>query len=129
MTASHVLQTDWLPIILVQHTNCLVGCIGADIHEAQAVALMRRRLSTDIKACNQQLARSLSSCPSQVQVSQTDYKEDGTVFGSALNHVTDGRWATGACIASIAARGMSGLLPRARVQLPFRGFEESNLFG
>jgi len=30
------------------------------------------------------------------QVSQTDYKDDGTVFGSLLNHVTDGRWATGA---------------------------------
>ena len=30
------------------------------------------------------------------QVSQTDYREDGTVFGSVLNHVTDGRWATGA---------------------------------
>ena len=29
------------------------------------------------------------------QVSQTDYREDGTVFGSVLNHVTDGRWATG----------------------------------
>ena len=29
------------------------------------------------------------------QVSQTDYKEDGSVFGSVLNHVTDGRWATG----------------------------------
>ena len=32
-----------------------------------------------------------------VQVSQTDYKEDGTVFGSVLNHVTDGRWAAGEC--------------------------------
>eukprot|EP00891_Asterochloris_glomerata_P005068 jgi/Astpho2/5068/Aster-x0233 len=26
-------------------------------------------------------------------VSQTDYKEDGTVYGSVLNHVTKGRWA------------------------------------
>ena len=31
-----------------------------------------------------------------LQVSQTDYREDGEVFGSVLNHVTDGRWATGA---------------------------------
>ena len=28
-------------------------------------------------------------------VSQTDYQVDGTIFGSVLNHVTDGRWATG----------------------------------
>lgn len=28
-------------------------------------------------------------------VSQTDYQADGTIFGSVLNHVTDGRWATG----------------------------------
>ncbi|KAL3155553.1 hypothetical protein ABBQ38_011107 [Trebouxia sp. C0009 RCD-2024] len=27
-------------------------------------------------------------------VSQTDYQVDGTIFGSVLNHVTDGRWAT-----------------------------------
>jgi len=53
-------------------------------------------------------------------VSQTDYKEDGTVFGSVLNHVTDGRWATGACIASIVARGMSALLLTAHMQLTFR---------
>ncbi|KAK9813026.1 hypothetical protein WJX72_007708 [[Myrmecia] bisecta] len=29
----------------------------------------------------------------RVQVSQTDYHADGTVFGSILNHVTEGRWA------------------------------------
>ena len=28
-------------------------------------------------------------------ISQTDYKEDGTLFGSVLNHVTEGRWTTG----------------------------------
>ncbi len=30
------------------------------------------------------------------QVSQTDYHADGTVFGSILNHITEGRWAKGA---------------------------------
>jgi hypothetical protein len=35
------------------------------------------------------------TCAVREQVSQTDYKEDGAVFGSVLNHVTDGRWATG----------------------------------
>ncbi len=28
-------------------------------------------------------------------ISQTDYKADGTVFGSVLNHVTDGRFVKG----------------------------------
>ena len=28
-------------------------------------------------------------------ISQTDYLEDGTIFGSVLNHVTDGRWTNG----------------------------------
>ncbi len=28
-------------------------------------------------------------------ISQTDYKADGTVFGSVLNHVTDGRFLKG----------------------------------
>ena len=28
-------------------------------------------------------------------VSQTDYKEDGTLFGSVLNHVSEGRWTAG----------------------------------
>ena len=32
-------------------------------------------------------------------VSQTDYKEDGTFFGSVLNHVTDGRWTNGQSLA------------------------------
>ena len=28
-------------------------------------------------------------------ISQTDYKDDGSIFGSVLNHVTDGRWTNG----------------------------------
>ncbi len=32
----------------------------------------------------------------RVQVSQTDYTEDGTTFGSVLNHVTVGRKTNGA---------------------------------
>ena len=28
-------------------------------------------------------------------ISQTDYKEDGSVFGSVLNHVSEGRWTAG----------------------------------
>lgn len=28
-------------------------------------------------------------------VSQTDYKEDGSLFGSVLNHVSEGRWTAG----------------------------------
>ena len=28
-------------------------------------------------------------------ISQTDYKEDGSLFGSVLNHVTEGRWTVG----------------------------------
>ena len=31
----------------------------------------------------------------RVQVSQTDYTEDGTTFGSVLNHVTVGRKTAG----------------------------------
>lgn len=31
----------------------------------------------------------------RVQISQTDKKSDGTVFGSILNHVTVGRFARG----------------------------------
>lgn len=28
-------------------------------------------------------------------ISQTDYKPDGSLFGSVLNHVSEGRWTTG----------------------------------
>ena len=28
-------------------------------------------------------------------ISQTDYKPDGTIFGSLLNHVTEGRFSKG----------------------------------
>lgn len=34
----------------------------------------------------------------RVQVSQTDYTEDGTTFGSVLNHVTVGRKTAGTVI-------------------------------
>lgn len=37
----------------------------------------------------------------RVQVSQTDYTEDGTTFGSVLNHVTVGRKTAGMVIATI----------------------------
>jgi hypothetical protein len=33
----------------------------------------------------------------RVQVSQTDKKSDGTIFGSILNHVTVGRFTDGEC--------------------------------
>lgn len=34
-------------------------------------------------------------------ISQTDYKEDGTLFGSVLNHVTEGRWTAGQLLTTL----------------------------
>ena len=38
-------------------------------------------------------------------ISQTDYKADGSVFGSVLNHVTDGRWLKGNALLLIIRLG------------------------